>query len=300
MGQKDFPRWCATFFLMLCLIGGAAQSQDLEKGKQLYYDNNLDEAKEIFENLIQQNPRNWEAVQMMGLVHYSKDNDKECVQWLERARALNDTVSETHRWLGNIYGRRAQRAGLLKKAGWAKKMKKAYERSIELDADNVRARFALTQFYLFAPGIMGGSKEKAAIQVQEIKNRDTILGHRAFIMLYDNQKKFDLAEKEFSLLENFVGDSVEHASFYNDYGYYLLRRNKVDEAIEKFEKQVQLSPDEANAYDSLGDGYRAASRWEEAASAYRQAIEISPGLESSTKKLKEVEKEIKELGNTGQ
>ncbi|MFQ6113336.1 MAG: tetratricopeptide repeat protein [bacterium] len=61
----------------------------------------------------------------------------------------------------------------------------------------------------------------------------------------------------------------------------------------KFEKQVELAPTEVNPYDSLGDGYRAARRLQEAAEAYRKALQIDPEFEPSKKKLKEVLQKLK-------
>ena len=61
--------------------------------------------------------------------------------------------------------------------------------------------------------------------------------------------------------------------------------------IEKFEKQVELAPERANSYDSLGDGYRAAGRKEEAITAYKKAVEIDPEFSPSKKNLEELQDE---------
>jgi len=65
------------------------------------------------------------------------------------------------------------------------------------------------------------------------------------------------------------------------YGYFLLGQNKIDLAIEKFKKQVSLAPNNANSYDSLGDGYRAAKEYKKAAKQYRIAIKIDPTFKAS-------------------
>lgn len=73
-------------------------------------------------------------------------------------------------------------------------------------------------------------------------------------------------------------------------GYFLLKQKRYDEAIDKFKKQIELVPNQANPYDSLGDGYRAAGNRQEAINAYHKALEINPNAKRTKKKLKDLEK----------
>ena len=66
-----------------------------------------------------------------------------------------------------------------------------------------------------------------------------------------------------------------------------------DLAIEKFKRQVELAPDNANSYDSLGDGFRAAGMLLEALASYKKAVEINPEFEASINNIEEVEEELK-------
>ena len=62
----------------------------------------------------------------------------------------------------------------------------------------VEARFGLVQVYANAPGIMGGSYDKAFEHAKAIKAIDPIVGHRAYAFIYTQQKKLDLAKKEYA------------------------------------------------------------------------------------------------------
>ena len=270
----------------------AQEDNGLEQAIQYYEDGNLTEAKRIFQTHFEVNPRSGETAYYLGRILWQEGNPDEAHVWLERAVRLDDESSNAHLWLGNFYGYKAQKAGLLKKAGWAKKMKREVERAVALDENNLDARFTLLQFYTNAPGFMGGGKDKARVQASEIKKRDLAYGHRAFALLYQVESKPDSAIMAYRAIEAVYVDSPEHYQFYNEFGYFLLRQKQVEEAIEKFEKQVALAPEDANAYDSLGDGYKAAERWEDAAQAYRRALEIDPEFESSKNNLKDVEKKL--------
>jgi tetratricopeptide (TPR) repeat protein len=287
------------YYLVVLILAGAFSrllatgfNDGLEKAIQQFQDGNLLEAKRLFLSCFEEDPRNAKAALYIGRIYMAQGELDESILWLSRAVQLDDQDSESHHWLGNAYGQKAQKAGLLKKAGWAKKMKKEVEKAVELDEDNIDARFSLLQYYQHAPGFMGGSKEQAKIQAQEIKERDVLRGYCAFGLIYEAEGQDDLAEAEYKACEKAMANSVAFYEFFNTYGYFLLRQNRVDEAIQKFKKQVELAPDNANAYDSLGDGYRAAERWEDAMREYRKALEIDPDFAAAMKHLEEVEKKI--------
>ncbi|HEY5573594.1 MAG TPA: hypothetical protein VIK64_11315, partial [Anaerolineales bacterium] len=64
------------------------------------------------------------------------------------------------------YGRLAEQSNFLAAYSLAKKTRKALERAVELDGNNVNALQDLMEYYRQAPGFLGGSKEKAA-KIQE-------------------------------------------------------------------------------------------------------------------------------------
>jgi tetratricopeptide (TPR) repeat protein len=190
--------------------------------------------------------------------------------------------------MGHAYGLKAQKAGLLGKLSNAKKCKKAWLKAVELDPENLQARVGLFNYYVQAPGIAGGGIDKAKQQANEIKKLDAFQGYYAFARIYNKEKKYDLLEAQYQAMEKEYGDSSEHFYFYNDYGYFLLNQNRIDESIEKFEKQVELAPNNANAHDSLGESYEAAGRLKEAANEYRKALELDPDFKDAEKHLKEL------------
>jgi predicted alpha/beta superfamily hydrolase len=58
----------------------------------------------------------------------------------------------------------------------------------------------------------------------------------------------------------------------NQAGYLLLGQNRTEEAIAMFRGNVQLYPDAANVYDSLGEALERAGRTEEALVNYNKAV----------------------------
>jgi CubicO group peptidase (beta-lactamase class C family) len=62
----------------------------------------------------------------------------------------------------------------------------------------------------------------------------------------------------------------------NNAGYSVLRAGKLADAVKLFEANVALYPEDANAYDSLGEGQMAAGLKDAAIASYKKALEMNP------------------------
>lgn len=62
----------------------------------------------------------------------------------------------------------------------------------------------------------------------------------------------------------------------NEVGYGLLQKEKVDEAIEIFKIAVESFPQSPNAFDSLGEGYMTRGDKVQAIESYEKSLELNP------------------------
>jgi len=79
----------------------------------------------------------------------------------------------------------------------------------------------------------------------------------------------------------------------NGLGYQLLAEKKVDEAIAAFQRNVQLYPGSANVYDSLGDGYEGAGKFDLAQRNCEKAVEI--GTKTNDRNLDQFKDHLKRV-----
>jgi tetratricopeptide (TPR) repeat protein len=207
---------------------------------------------------------------------------------------LQEDQPEYHFWLGRSYGAKAADADPIQQAVLAPKIRKAFEKTVALDPTHVQGRVGLAHFYLRAPAFLGGRLDKAYEQVQILMSLDEIEGRLLLARFYERTKQLEAAEAEYQTLQRHCSPA-EHQAIYKQYGYFLLRHKRYDDAIQAFTAQASLFPNQAASYEYLGDGYSASKRWQEAVEAYRKALQLDPSARTATQKLLTAEKALTKL-----
>lgn len=95
----------------------------------------------------------------------------------------------------------------------------------------------------------------------------------------------DAAMEKFRSLCKDPGEYVMRQMAVNMFGYELMQRKKLDEALEVLQMNTKLYPDSANAYDSLGDVYLAKGNKEMAKTSFETALKKDPNFTASKAKL---------------
>ncbi|MEJ2008039.1 MAG: tetratricopeptide repeat protein [Acidobacteriota bacterium] len=183
------------------------------------------------------NPDDAQAALWLARSYLDVGQYDQAVNFAERAVSLSPQCSESHFWLARSYGIKAERT----RSFWlARKSKEEYQTAVRLNPDNLEARRDLMEFYLEAPWILGGSKDKAWGQVKAIASRNAMEG--------------DLARAE-----------------------YWRDLNKPALAAQEYRKVMAAKPQHAEAYFQVADFYESASNPDEVEAATRAASLIVPG-----------------------
>jgi tetratricopeptide (TPR) repeat protein len=121
-------------------------------------------------------------------------------QAIESGEAAVESLKQDARawfWLGRAYAQQAMRAGMLSKPKWAGKTREAYEQAVALDPSHLDARFDLMQYYVMAPGFLGGDTDKAQAQATALRQQDPMMGKLAEAVLAQHDDRPADAERAY-------------------------------------------------------------------------------------------------------
>src|SRR6185436_8791130 len=192
------------------------------------------------------------------------------------------------------YGRSAQKAGLVSKYGFAKKCLASYQKAVELDPKSVEAHNNLFDFYRQAPGIAGGSTEKALVEAAAIKQLDPARGRLAFATFYVGEKKYDRALAEFDAV--LKTNPEDYVALYQIGRLAALTGQFVDRGIASLRRSLELpvpstppnTPGHAAAQWRLGNLLEKKSDLAGARAAYEAAVKLDPNFAPAAEALRKL------------
>jgi tetratricopeptide (TPR) repeat protein len=235
--------WAALFLALSLPARGAADSpQDaLAAGR-------VDDAIQGLKQQIGHSPTDAEAHNLLCRAYFMLDEWDHGISACERAVNLAPQNSLYHLWLGRIYGEKADRAGFLSAAGLAKKVRSEFERAVELDPKSWQARTDLAEFYLEAPGIVGGGKDKALKQAEALASLNPAMTHYTNGRIAEKNKDTATAEREYHAA---IEASHGGAHAWLNLALFCRHQNRLDE-MEQALRTMESRP--LDRPESLMDG----------------------------------------------
>ena len=182
----------AALFLLSSLVYGTDASP-----KELLATGHVDEVVQALQQQTARSPGNASAYNLLCRAYFMLDQWDQGISACERAVKLEPRDSSFHLWLGRIYGEKADHTSFLSAVGMAKKVHTEFERAVELDPSNWEARTDLAEFYLEAPGIIGGDKDKARAQAQALTSLNPPMAHWVMGRVAEKNKDNATAEREY-------------------------------------------------------------------------------------------------------
>ena len=242
-------RFLAFVLVPLALAPRAMVAQCTGATQEAFQERRLDEARAAAQGQLKENPNHAPTLYCMGRIVYAAGKSGEAVDWLEKAIKVEGNNAVYHLWLGNALGDEAQRANKLRQPFLARRVKSEFERAVALDPTSIDARHGLIQFYSRAPGVMGGSMDRAKAEAAEIAKLNAMRGHLEMAMLFDREKNVVEAERAFKAA---VEASPDSAVGYYTLGGFYQRQKRWDEAFAIFDRLLQAKPGEFVAHFQYG------------------------------------------------
>ncbi|MFL6450683.1 MAG: tetratricopeptide repeat protein [Bryobacteraceae bacterium] len=176
---------------MLLVTGEGVFAYDLNKAEELYRHTAYEESLKLLDNKSSDSATNF----LLGRNYFMLGDFKKSSEYLAKATAISPENGEYMDWLGRAYGRRAEMANLLSAPGFATKARNAFEAAVRLDPKNSEALSDLFDYYLNAPGFMGGGYDKAKDVADKIASIDPPEGYHVKAQLAQHRKEYGDAEQ---------------------------------------------------------------------------------------------------------
>ncbi len=265
--------------LMTITVPRSFQAQEatdrLAIGIRLFEAGELREAREVLVVAEKEDPKDARPAYYLGRIAFAERDYGKAGDWFEKATKAEGDNALYYFWAGQAYGSAAGTANRLRQAVLARRIKAAFERAVELDPSYADARFGLLQFHLQAPGVMGGSREKARAEAETIQGLSPWLGYQARVQLHQ-------AERDTAAFEREHRDAVvvfpDSAQPYLALGLLYQQRGDYDRAFAAIEQLLSRVPGLPSAHYQVGRlAALSGQRLEEGETALLDYLRHQPG-----------------------
>jgi tetratricopeptide (TPR) repeat protein len=224
------------FFLfntaLLVWAGGAG----FEEARKLYQLSNFQESLALLRELPNKDAAAWELI---GRNYYGEADFKKATDALEKALAMEPNNSEINLWLGRAYGRRAETSSMITAPGYASRARQYFEKSTQLNPGNLEAQSDLFEYYLEAPGFLGGGFDKASAVAEQISRISLVEGYWAQAKLAEKHKEYRNAEAH---LRQAIAAAPQQVGRLIDLAKLLTKQGRHQEADQSIARAEQIAP----------------------------------------------------------
>jgi tetratricopeptide (TPR) repeat protein len=149
----------------------------------------------MLDTVISQDSANAPAWNLRCRVYLAQGRWNDAIGSCRHAVQLTPASSEYHLWLGRAYGEKASHASLLTAYQNAKLTHTEFETALSLDGRSPQVLSDLGEYYVEAPGFLGGSYSKAETLAQRLDAIDRLRALELRASIAEGQKDYPAAEQ---------------------------------------------------------------------------------------------------------
>ncbi len=251
-----------TRVMLVCFASLGAFASDNSEPAQLIEHGHFKQGRTLVEKRLAANPKDADALILMARVKLAYNDGEEATRLLQQALSIQPNNSAAHLYMAEALGRKVDNAGFFEKMGLAKKAKSETEQALSADPKNLDAIEGMMDFYLQAPGIVGGSRSKA----EELSNRllalDPVQGNLAKGRIASHEKEYDKVEGFY--LKALQSDPQSYRALLTLGVLYSQEHWKNDDkSVDYTQKAMQADPSRSGPYTVLAQIYIGRERWDD-------------------------------------
>ena len=261
----------------------------LDQAAQLYHRTDYEASLKLLQALPEKDAA---VFDLIGKNQFMLGEFKKASESFEKAVSADPANSEYEHWLGKAYGKRAETASPFTAPGLASKTRQHFEKAVALNPKNLEAVNDLFEYYLEAPGFLGGGLDKATQMAERIAQLDPVEGLWAQARIAERRKDFRTAEdrlrRAMEAAPMQVGRVVDLAKF-------LSKRGRIEESEQTFRAAERIAPDSPRLLYQRAETYIQGGRNMDAARILLKRY-LASTLSPDDPSRREAEKLLKQAG----
>lgn len=212
-----------------------AQS-NFDKAEKLYSENNLSEAKKLFEDYLKSNPNHSKTIEYLGDIAGQQKKWDEAILNYKKLKDKYPSTANYHYKYGGAMGMKAKNANKFKALGMISDIETSFLTAAKLDEKHIDTRWALVMLYIELPGIVGGSETKAQKYADELMNLSKVDGYlsKGYIDMYF--ERYTKAETNYKKAHEIGNSNTTYEKLYDLYLNKMKNKTKANQLKQEFKK----------------------------------------------------------------
>lgn len=234
--------------LLVAAVSPAWAQPALEQAIGLIDQGQFFAAERLVEPLAQGKKPDPAAIWALSRVRTGQGQGAEAIKLAEKAIKLDGRQARFHAQLGTAILAHMAEANRIDQGALANRLRKAFEKALALDPNELAALQGLSRFYRSAPPSLGGDLAKAQPYAERTRQLDPFKGEIELGALASRWGKFEEALQHF---EAAAAINPKHVDTQISCGNMLLRLDRLREARERYARALQLAPNSELARSAL-------------------------------------------------
>lgn len=223
--------------LLLVLFPALLSAQtSFDKAETYFKKEQFSKAKPLFERYLKTNPNDKKTREYLGdIAGFNTDWDT-AIDFYEGLVEDDNKSANYHFKYGGALGMKALSISKLRAATYIGDIKEHFETAARLDANHIEVRWALVEFYIQLPGIIGGSQRKATEYANQLLKISPVDGYLANGYIAEYDERPNDAERFYKKAIEIGGSPTTYDKLTEHYE----KNNKPKEAIDNANKSLKI------------------------------------------------------------
>ena len=167
--------------------------EDLIKQKQ------FDKAEIKITVYLENHPNNLDAIELLGDTYGHQKKWDEAIKIYKDLTKANPKNAEYHYKYGGAMGMKALESSKINAIGMVDDIESALHKAAKLDSNHKNVRWALVEYYMKLPGVLGESKNMALKYAYQLEQLSKVDGYLAKGFIFESDDEPEFAEKNYKL-----------------------------------------------------------------------------------------------------